>query len=141
MYEIEMVSPSTAALYEKFTYPRFRPLLKQENQDSVLAAALLSCGQPVGLCLVEIRGNGQMAMIRSLFIVPHLRNRGLGGELLLFTENKVREKGCSLLVIHFSTEQGSPPPIQKILRRCGWQEPELVLEHNRVDLGLLAREK
>lgn len=141
MYEIQIVSPSTAALYEKFTSPRLRHLLMQENQDTIVAVGILSCDQPAGLCLVEIRKNGQIGMIRSLFVVAHLRNMGLGKELLLYTEKILRDKGCLRVTIRFNTAKDALPQLMNFLLRCGWKAPELVMEHNKVDICAFAKEK
>jgi len=141
MYELHIVSPSLANLYERLTSPRFRPLLTQENQDTIVAAAVRYCGQPAGLCLVEINEQGQVGIIRSLFVVPHLRTIGLGKELLLFTEQMLREKGCTKVTIRFVTEETSTLSIRNLLQRCGWEEPELYIEENKLDLSSFSKEK
>lgn len=140
MYQIQNIDPSDVTLYEKFTFPRFWDLLRKEDQVSIVAGAVSCYGYPAGLVLAEAMGGGQTGKIHSLFVAPRFRNLGFGKELLFFAEEKLREKGCSELEICFIDDGGSTSAIKSILSKCGWVEPELDREINKIDVFSLSKE-
>jgi len=140
MYQIQTIDRSDFTLYEKFTFPRFRDLLRKEDQVSIVAGAASCYGYPAGLVLAEAMGGGQTGKIHSLFVAPRFRNLGFGKQLLFFAEEKLRQKGCSKLEICFVDEGNSMSEIKSILSRSGWGEPELMREINKIDVISLAKE-
>lgn len=142
MHQIQNMDLSDVSRYEKFTFPRFRDLLRKEDQASIVAGAASCYGYPAGLVLAEAMGGGQTGKIHSLFVAPRFRNLGFGKQVLLFAEEKLREKGCSKLEICFIDDNNSTSTsaIISVLSRCGWGEPELDREINKIDIFSLAKE-
>lgn len=138
--KIQNLDSSNVTLYEKFTLPRFRDLLRKEHQVSIVAGAASCYGYPAGLVLAEAMGGGQTGIIHSLFVAPRFRNLGFGKELLLFAEEKLREKGCTKFEICFIDDGNSTLAIKSILSKCGWGEPELMREINKIDMFSLSKE-
>jgi GNAT superfamily N-acetyltransferase len=66
--------------------------------------ALLTGGPAVAVALVTLRPSawydGPVAVLEELYVVPELRGRGLGSELLAATEAEVRARGGELLEIN-----------------------------------------
>jgi len=140
MYQIQNIDSTDVIRYEKFTFPRFRDLLHQENQVSIVAGAASCYGYPAGLVLAEAMEGGHTGKIHSLFVEPRFRNLGFGKELLIFAEEKLRQMGCTKLAIGFIDDGNSTPAIKSILSKFGWGEPELMREINKIDFFSLAKE-
>ena len=70
-------------------------------RDDVIA--LLAGDPAVAVALLTLRPNvwyeGPVALLDELYVVPHLRGRGLGSSLLAAAEDAVRRRGCELLEI------------------------------------------
>lgn len=140
MYQIQTLSPSDVTSYERFTFPRFRDLLREEQHASIIAGAASCCGYPAGLILAETMADNQTGRILSLFVAPRFRNLGFGQALLVFAEDKLQEKGCAKLEISFIDDRNSMSALKCILSKCGWDEPKLDKEINLVDIFSLMKE-
>lgn len=140
MYQIQALNPSDVTAYERFTFPRFRDVLRNERPASIIAGTASCYGYPAGLVLAEAKADGQAGIIQSLFVEPRFRQLGFGKALLVFAEDKLREKGCARLEISFIDDRQSTPALKRVLSRCGWDEPKLEKEINLVDIFLLIKE-
>lgn len=140
MYQVQNVDQSNVNLYEKFTFPRFRDLLREQNGASTVAGAVSCFGEPAGLVLAGVMEGGQTGKIHSLFVTPRFRGLGYGGELLGYAGERLREKGCARLELSFIEDHSWSPAMKKILGRCGWSEPQLDREINKIDVFTLAQE-
>ena len=138
--KIQNIDSSDVTRYEKFAFPRFRDLLRKEQQVSIVAGAASCYGYPAGLVLAEAMGGGQTGIIHSLFVAPRFRNLGFGKELLFFAERKLREKGCTKSEICFVDDGNSTSAIKSTLSKCGWGEPELMREISKIDIFSLSKE-
>jgi GNAT superfamily N-acetyltransferase len=140
MYQVQNIDPTNADLYEKLTFPRFRELLREQNRASIVAGAVSCFGEPAGLVLAEVIEGGQTGKIHSLLVTPRFRGLGYGGELLGYAGERLGEKGCARLELSFIEDHSWSPAMKKILGRCGWSEPQLDREINKIDVFALAKE-
>lgn len=140
MYQVQNVDLSNVNLYENFTFPRFRDLLRTKHKDSIVAGGVDCFGEPAGLVLAEAMQEGQKGIIHSLFVTPRFRTLGYGKELLLFAEERLRAMGCAGLETCFAEDERTSPAIRGLLGRCGWGEPLLDREINKIDVFTLAGE-
>lgn len=122
-YQIFPVNNAQAVLFEKFTYPIYRPLLKMLGKDSSLSAvAIMLEQQPIGLALVKIDNN--QSEILSFFIHPEHRGKGLGKKLLTQVEIELRKRKCyQVRVIYVSN--ATTPAFERILEQLNWTVPQL----------------
>lgn len=100
-FNTEFIPPR--ATVEEFE-GRFRRLL---NHPEVLVLISGTPEEPLGFALVTTRPSpcfdGPLAVLDELYIVPHLRGRGLGGELLDEMEARLRERECG--EIHINVDE------------------------------------
>lgn len=99
---------------------RVRPLLAEGNM-----MALVSGEPAVAVALVTMRPSvwydGPVAVLDELYVVPHLRGRGLGTELLAATERAVQLRGCELLEINVD---GDDTGARRFYERHGYANTE-----------------
>jgi GNAT superfamily N-acetyltransferase len=78
---------------------RLRDLLPTSSMFAVVAGE-----PPVGLALVSLRPNawfdGPVALLDELYVVPDLRSRGIGTELLTAARAEARGRGAELMEIN-----------------------------------------
>ncbi len=124
MYKFVILNNTTAAFYEKLTYPTFRPRLRTLDFDKfIVAIGVHLDSQPVGLVLAETLTDQKSAEILSLFVVPEHRGRGLGKTLLTYIEEKLCQRGCSQAnFVYISNTTTSS--LEQILKQCNWSTPK-----------------
>ncbi|MFZ5642334.1 MAG: GNAT family N-acetyltransferase [Bacillota bacterium] len=127
MFTIQPLVPAMIPQYEVFSGPQLREILRRDclNEKTVIGAASHFLG-PAGLVLARIYDNGQgglMGDVKNLFVGGSYRNNGLGTELLLYVEEKLKEKGCINVFLRFPAGKEYTPAVEKILQKCGWSEP------------------
>lgn len=92
--EFDTPSPGVEVLTD-----RLRRLLVGDNTFAILA------GRPaVGVALVTLRPNvwylGPVALLDELYVVPHLRSRGIGSAIIDLLVSTARSQGVSLIEIN-----------------------------------------
>lgn len=124
MYKFVTLNNTTAAFYEKLTYPTFRPRLRTLDFNNFIVALGVHLGsQPVGLVLVETSTDHKSAEILSLFVIPEHRGRGLGKTLLTYIEEELCQRGCSQAnFVYVSNTTTSS--LEQILKQCNWSTPK-----------------
>lgn len=99
---------------------RLRRLLAEGNM-----MALVSGEPAVAVALVTLRPSvwydGPVAVLDELYVVPHLRGRGLGTELLAATERAVQIRGGELLEINVD---GDDTGARRFYERHGYANTE-----------------
>lgn len=95
-FNVEFDSPTPSA--EQLT-ARFGVLLGREDQLAFLAG-----DPPAGFAYLTLRlspyYDGPVALLEELYVVPHLRGRGIGTALLTTAVETVRQRGCEELQIN-----------------------------------------
>lgn len=92
--EFDTPSPGVEVLTD-----RLRRLLVGDNTFAILA------GRPaVGVALITLRPNvwypGPVALLDELYVVPHLRSRGIGSAIIDLLVSTARSQGVSLIEIN-----------------------------------------
>lgn len=84
---------------------RFAPFLDRDDVHVVLAE---QDGEAVGFAFLTLRPtpyhDGPLGQLEELYIVPPLRNRGIGTDLLTTAVRDVRAKGAA--EIHINVDEG-----------------------------------
>jgi len=125
MYNFINLNKTTAAFYEKLTYPTFRSRLRAlDSNQSIIAIGVHLASQPVGLILVETSIDRKNAEILSLFVVPEHRKRQLAKTLLIYIEEKLYQIGCSRVNLVY-VYNATSPALEKILKQCNWFTPQI----------------
>lgn len=104
---------------------RLRPLLAKRDMAEPNMMALVSGEPAVAVALVTLRPSvwydGPVAVLDELYVVPHLRGRGLGRELLAATERAVQLRGGELLEINVD---GDDTGARRFYERHGYANTE-----------------
>ncbi|HVU71941.1 MAG TPA: GNAT family N-acetyltransferase [Mycobacteriales bacterium] len=96
--EFDTPTPGPAVLQRRLCH-----LLSGQEVYAVVA------GEPVtGVALVTLRPNvwfdGPVALLDELYVVPPLRDQGIGTDLLHTAERVARERGCELFEVNVDGE-------------------------------------
>ena len=95
-FNVEFGSPTPSA---DALAARFGVLLRRDDQ-----LALLSGDPAVGFAYLTLRQtpyhDGPVALLEELYVVPHLRDRGVGTELLTSAIDEVRSRGAAEMQIN-----------------------------------------
>lgn len=125
MYSLQILDSSTAAGYEKMTFPMFSPRLQAlQPQGSTVAVGVTSLKQPIGLALAEIQSEESEAKVLSLFVKAERRNAGIGTALLTHLEQVLLQRGCQQASIVYMTGKSTTPALEHLLEKCNWSPPE-----------------
>jgi GNAT superfamily N-acetyltransferase len=121
MYALNILNKSTAANYEKLTFPNFRNLLQNiDSLKSVVAIAVSIQDQPVGLALAQIGEDAQSAEVLSIFVKASHRSQGLGTALLNRLEEELKIRGCVTTKMVYMTGP-TTPVLESLLQKSHWQ--------------------
>jgi ribosomal protein S18 acetylase RimI-like enzyme len=111
--EFDTPTPGVAVLR-----PRLRTLLAANATFAVLAGA-----PAVGVALVTLRPNvwyeGPVALLDELYVVPELRDRGIGSQVLELVVAECRARGVDLIEVN--VDEGDVDA-QRFYRRHGFTE-------------------
>jgi GNAT superfamily N-acetyltransferase len=125
--EFDVATPGPAVLAE-----RLAGLLN--GADTV---AILSGDPAMGVALLTLRPNvwydGPVALLDELYVVPHLRGRGIGSALLAAATDLVRSRGVELVEVNVDGDDvGARRFYESHGFRCQHGEPaELELYYSR----------
>jgi GNAT superfamily N-acetyltransferase len=99
---------------------RLRSLLASDETTAILAGS-----PPVAVALVTFRPNvwyeGQVALLDELYVVPHLRGRGIGSAVIERLLSIARAEGVDLIEIN--VDEGDVDA-QRFYRRHGFAQTE-----------------
>ena len=117
------------AFNREFDTPTPGVAILQTRLESLLArddVIALLVGEPAaGVALLTLRPNvwyaGPVALLDELYVVPDLRGRGLGSELLAAAEAAARERGAELLEINVD---GDDTGARRFYERHGYRNTE-----------------
>jgi len=87
---------------EKYTYPNIRKQIQSvEIKNPILAVSVKKDDNLIGLCLSEFNSQKSSSEIFSFYIDPEYRNKGLGQELQIRTEQILAQKGFQEFISYF----------------------------------------
>ncbi|MEH2382710.1 MAG: GNAT family N-acetyltransferase [Nostoc sp.] len=125
MYALDILQNTTAAKYEKFTFPAFQYVLQNlEIEKSIIAIAASDLDQPLGLVIAEIRQDDQSGEVHSIFVEPTHRSTGIGTALLTRLEAEVVKRGCTKIEMVYTTGKPTTPALERLLQKCNWTSPQ-----------------
>jgi GNAT superfamily N-acetyltransferase len=139
MYRLSRIDNSnTASIYEKFTFPLYRPLLLEiKPEGNIIALAVHDkLEQPIGLIVAEIR-ESKPAKILSIFVEPNYRCQGIATALLMGLEQELQLRDCTQVKLDYTTGKPTTPALESLLIKCNWTTPVLDFLVCKADSQLL----
>jgi GNAT superfamily N-acetyltransferase len=126
--------------YDYLTFPSIRQQVINHliPADQPLAAFLAQFqGQVVGMALVQLQAEKQLASLRSICVLPEHRRRGVGSGLLHCMEQVMAQQGYRRLEFTYQTNWSNYPVVMPILEKRGWivRPHQLVLRITREQLA------
>lgn len=121
--DIATLNRLTAPLFAPMTFPAYRrrALLAGEPGGPVACGATED-GRPIGLALLEhVVGLGPM--LRSLFVQPEQRGRGIGSALLAAAEAAALANEWDELRTVYTAGGAGIDAFERVLARSGWDPP------------------
>ena len=95
-----------------------------EEDGKIAGFAVADCGRRDGA--------GQFAYIETIEVLPDMRGRGIGNELLRRIEESAREKGAGAIWLHVESQNAGRHPLVRVARICvRGQERQLLCERAR----------
>ncbi len=123
MYQFSLLNNAQAILFQKLTYPTYRPLLKTiDANNSIIAVGINLDSEAIGLGLAVI--DKYDAEVLSLFIHPEHRSKGLGKTLLKYLEIELQQRRCSQVRLVYISNS-TTPALERILKQLNWSIPQL----------------
>jgi GNAT superfamily N-acetyltransferase len=135
------LSPANLAPYAALTFPSLAAGSSaiSKLQGELLGLSAMANGQMVGLGLAE-RHSTTAAQVISLMVAPEWRGQGIGSHVLGGLSKFLAQEGVEELSIRYQTSFDGPGPVDRLLLRLGWQEPQrlfLLLEGQAKDLAAI----
>ncbi len=124
---LELPAPEFASL----TYPRFRKLLTETDNDQNDAHELqLAIGasinaKPVGLILLSRPYGEKERRLFSVFVSREIRRHGLALELLKESEKIAKANGTRKLIAFHSSQMPMLEPYEALMQKAEWSTPRV----------------
>lgn len=120
---IDYLTPETIEPYWPMTWPLTRTMLASDDEGS-MALGARDGDRPIGLILGKLTGWNQTGEILSVFVDPAYRGKGVGAALMRYLEEGFAELGMTRAKASFNPETAEMGPLQRLLAKRGWSEPE-----------------
>jgi GNAT superfamily N-acetyltransferase len=130
---VRLLTSADAPEVTGLTFPSYRYLLALADAPEVVAVAAFCDGRPVGLALGGQPPGGGPAELGSLFVERAYRGQGLGGALLAAAEEELARRGARQLRLEYHTAMPARGPLEKLLLRRHWSEPQAVMLRCQAD--------
>lgn len=146
-YVIERDPEISSAALAGMTFPTFRFLLDRatvpEGVEVHRFVAIDSSGEPLGLWLGtrEKSDPGADIILRSLFVVPEARNRGLATALMGQAITELAQAGEKRISVNFTDGKPAIEWFEKVLRKSGWSVPEPKMVLIKCDFDQITTER
>lgn len=129
------VTVAQALPHAALTYPDLRrtALGRPLREPLVAVVAADTGGEPVAAALAEIKPQGDVAEVLSLFVRPEVRRRGLAGQLLATLEREAALRGAERIELLFRSTQAGAPAVRRLLAARGWSAPVPRLRLGKAD--------
>jgi GNAT superfamily N-acetyltransferase len=121
---LQTLNSITAMPYQRLTFPSYRDRLYNLTPTTTLAIGAMVDEQAIGLALAEMLPDGRSATVLSIFVDSCYRDRGIGTALLARLEQELQHRGCAELELVYVTGKPSTAALERLLHRCGWDEPQ-----------------
>lgn len=125
---------------EKYTYPNIKKQIQSiEIKNPILAVSVRKDDNLIGLCLAEYDSDQPVSEIFSFYIDPDYRNKGIGNEMLLKTEQILQHKGFKAISCYYWSSWPSFEATKHILTKQGYSEPEKLMHVFKTDIERVAK--
>lgn len=136
------LTPANLAPYAALTFPSLAAGSSAigKLQGELLGISAMANCEMVGLALAERQG-ATAAQVISLMVAPQWRGQGIGSHVLGRLSKFLAQEGVKEVSIRYQTSLAGPGPLDRILLRLGWQEPQplfLLLEGKAQDLAAIS---
>ena len=132
--ELDMPAP---AAFGGMTFPAYRHLLalddkgtrhrERDDQHLIrpLALGAFQGATPVGLVLAElpVAPDGTAPQLLSAFVLPELRDKGIGTAMVRALENEIRQRGFDYVETVYMTGKPGTDAMERVLAKLGWSTP------------------
>ena len=131
--ELDIPAP---AVFVGMTFPAYRHLLTldkatrhlERDEQRVIRPVALGAWQgaaAVGLVLGEfpVVPDGTGPQLLSAFVVPELRDNGIGTALVSALEAEIRSRGFDWIETVYTTGKPGIEAMERVLVKCGWLPP------------------
>ncbi|MCF8056237.1 MAG: TIGR03032 family protein [Desulfocapsa sp.] len=109
--------------YGGLTFPSVgQRLAVQQLNEPLICSLVIDGKQTVALIVAEIREEGK-ALLISLMVLPPYRGKGVATRLLQDMEQQLAERGLTRLSVYYRSNWSSLVGFERVLQKCGWQEP------------------
>lgn len=129
-----MILIKRLALQDGLTYKSlmFQWLYKQAEQslndpsasDRFMFIGAESNGVPVGLLVLEQRAGSRYASLPCLFVSKPWRRQNIATRLLREARSLCTENGLAALSLSYYSDKSSTEPLEALLHKEGWTEPQ-----------------
>jgi GNAT superfamily N-acetyltransferase len=134
-FSADLSLASAVQYFDALTFPRLSQEARFNAIRQPLTAVLVSQGgQNAGLILAEPQAEGGGVMIRSMFVVPDQRRKGLARHLLHVLARELSARCCPHLDLFYRTDWRACPVIEHILQSEGWLPAKVQLYQYRCNL-------
>ncbi len=125
---VDVTLAQAVRYFDGLTFPRLSQEARFKPPHEPMTAVLASLdGESVGLALAERRPENDGALVRSLFVAPTHRRRGVGGGLLRALAKGLYAQGCPHVDIAYRTDWPSQSAIEGLLQLGKWLPPRVHL--------------
>jgi len=131
MDAIEVLSFSQLQDFLHMTYPFYaRKIKEKQAMDCWVALGVFAKNRPIALVLTDFSDcagldcEGKFALLCSVFVEPEYRCQTLGTKLVKAMSLEVLKRGCKQMMLTYMTKNYCHLFLEKILDRCGWENPE-----------------
>lgn len=135
------LTPANLAPYAALTYPSLAAGSSAlgKLQGELLGLSAMANGEMVGLGLAERQG-ATAAQVISLMVAPQWRGQGIGSQVLRGLSTFLAHEGVQQVSIRYQSSLDGPGPMDRLLLRLGWAEPQplfLLLEGKANELAAI----
>jgi GNAT superfamily N-acetyltransferase len=134
-FSADLSLASVVQHFDALTFPVLSQEVRLKSISQPLTGVLVSQGgQNAGLILAEPQASSAGVLIRSLFVVPDQRRKGLARHLLHVLARELSARGCLHMDLFYRTDWRACPVIEHILQTEGWLPAKVQLYQYRCQL-------
>ncbi len=123
MMKLHKFDASEAPRYSNLVFASMAAALVNVAPDGPdIAVAATVDDRPAGLAYGAIEDGG-IARVRSLFVLPALRRRGIATALLGAIEAEFERLGCSQVQLAYVTGRATTAALERVMEKSGWDAP------------------
>jgi GNAT superfamily N-acetyltransferase len=135
--EVRELETPAPAVFGAMTFPAYRHLLALDDKGTrhlerddthlirPLALAAWQGSTAVGLVLAElpVARDGTAPQLLSTFVVPELRDKGIGTAMVRALEAEIRKRGFDYVETVYMTGKPGTDAMERVLVKLGWTPP------------------